>query len=92
MDVVLFAQIVAARMVGHHRPLAMLLVMFAVAALIGVAVYVAVRLASRPGAATPGAHPDAALEQARMRYARGELTRDDYTRVVTDLGGHPPAS
>ena len=71
----------------------MLLVMFVVAALIGVAVYVAVRLASRhPGAAaSPGAHPDAALEQARMRYARGELTRDDYTRVVTDLGGHPPA-
>jgi uncharacterized membrane protein len=93
MDIVLFAQIVAARMVGHHRPLAMLLVMFAVAALIGVAVYVAVRLASRhPGAAMPGAHADAALEQARMRYARGELTRDDYTRVVTDLGGRPPAS
>jgi uncharacterized membrane protein len=70
-----------------------LLLALVVAALIGVAVYVAMRLASRrPGVpTTPGSHPDAALELARMRYARGELTRDDYTRVVVDLGGHPPS-
>ena len=93
MGIVLLGQIVAARMAGHHRPFAVLLVMLVVAALIGVAVYVAVRLASRrPGVAgMSGTHPDAALEQARMRYARGELTRDDYTRVVSDLGGQPPA-
>ena len=34
---------------------------------------------------------DPALEHARVRYARGELTRDDYLRLVNDLGGPPPA-
>jgi hypothetical protein len=33
---------------------------------------------------------DAALEAARLRYARGELDRDQYLRLVADLGGQPP--
>ena len=33
---------------------------------------------------------DPALEHARVRYARGELSRDDYLRVVNDLGGPAP--
>lgn len=33
---------------------------------------------------------DGALQEARMRYARGEMTREDFLQVSTDLGG-PPA-
>lgn len=39
---------------------------------------------------------EAALGEARMRYARGELTRDQYVQIATDLGarpvGPPPAT
>jgi uncharacterized membrane protein len=34
--------------------------------------------------------PDAALEIARARYARGELSREDYLRIAQDLGAQPP--
>jgi uncharacterized membrane protein len=27
---------------------------------------------------------------ARMRYARGEITREQYDQIMTDLGRHPP--
>jgi uncharacterized membrane protein len=86
---------------GNHR-LGVLLAMLILVALIGLAVYVAVRLANRrpghqapPSGYTPVAAPptygrDPALEQARLRYARGELSRDDYLRVIGDLGGEPP--
>jgi uncharacterized membrane protein len=30
---------------------------------------------------------DTALEEARMRYARGEMTREDFLQISTDLGG-----
>jgi uncharacterized membrane protein len=33
--------------------------------------------------------PDAAFDQARFRYARGEMSREDYFRVVEDLGWGP---
>jgi uncharacterized membrane protein len=91
------------RVAGHHR-LGVLIALLVLVALIGVAVYVAVRLANRrPGhrAAAVGAYGptalppmaygrDPALEHARLRYARGELSRDDYLRVVGDLGGDAP--
>ena len=32
------------------------------------------------------------LEHLRWRYARGELTRDDYLQASQDLGGELPAS
>lgn len=41
----------------------------------------------------PAAQPrpsDAALEAARMRYARGELSREDFLRISTDLQEHVP--
>jgi Short C-terminal domain len=34
---------------------------------------------------------DGALEELRLRYARGEMTREDYTQRLTDLGGRPAA-
>ena len=34
---------------------------------------------------------DGALEELRLRYARGEMTREDYTQRFTDLEGDPPA-
>jgi uncharacterized membrane protein len=40
----------------------------------------------RPAIAAP--HDDA-LETVRMRYARGDLSRDDYVQAVRDLGGTP---
>jgi uncharacterized membrane protein len=46
------------------------------------------------GPPPPPAQPaqDPALLEARMRYARGEMSREDYLRIVADLtGAHPPA-
>ena len=37
--------------------------------------------------APPPPSEDAALREARMRYARGEMTREEYLQVSTDLGG-----
>jgi hypothetical protein len=42
-----------------------------------------------PWAATPP-RPDSALEIARARYARGEMSREEFLRVSSDLGGPPP--
>ena len=39
--------------------------------------------------AAPPSHADTALQEARMRYARGEMTREDFLQVSTDLGGPP---
>jgi uncharacterized membrane protein len=30
---------------------------------------------------------DSALQEARMRYARGEMTREEFLQISTDLGG-----
>jgi putative membrane protein len=78
-----------------------MLVMFAV--LIGVIVWAVVRItrtdALRRGPALSGPPPppamtapaeDAALTTLRMRYARGEIDRDEYVRVASDLGITPP--
>jgi len=40
-----------------------------------------------PSGPTPGRHDP--LEVVRMRYARGELSRDDYLQANRDLGGTP---
>jgi hypothetical protein len=42
-----------------------------------------------PWAAAPP-RPDSALEIARARYARGEMSREEFLRVSSDLGGPPP--
>jgi uncharacterized membrane protein len=36
------------------------------------------------------AQRDPALEAVRMRYAQGEITREEYTAVAADLDGRPP--
>ncbi len=45
------------------------------------------------GPVGPGARfgPDPAFDQARFRYARGEISRDEYYRLVEDLGWGPGA-
>jgi len=37
----------------------------------------------------PPRSSDAALQEARMRYARGEMTREEFLQISTDLGGSP---
>ena len=63
-------------------------------ALVGLAIYTLVRLsrAAATPAAAAAAGPDAAVESVRMRYARGEIDRDEFVRVSTDLGAPPPAA
>ena len=67
-----------------------------VAALIGVAVWAVIRLTShpRPIGATIGPalgpSPDGALEEVRLRYARGEITREEFVQRFRDLGGSEP--
>ena len=71
----------------HLLPFLMFLV------LIGVGIWAVLRFSSRPvasgAAATVGApQRDAALEELRIRYARGELDRDDFAQRMRDLGSH----
>ncbi len=72
------------------------LLLFAV--LIGVAVWAVIRFTgrNRPMAATTGPAlgpaPDGALEEVRLRYARGEISREEFVQRFRDLGGaEPPA-
>jgi putative membrane protein len=72
--------------------------------LIGVGIWAVVRLTSRPAPSVPAAAPvapprgpDPALEEVRLRYARGEIDRDEFVQRSRDLGGtvagiaEPPA-
>jgi putative membrane protein len=69
---------------GHILPL----LLFAV--FIGVIVWAVLRMtASRP-ASVVAAAPDAALQELRVRYARGEVDHEDFARRARDLGA--PAS
>jgi uncharacterized membrane protein len=76
----------------HGHPFLWVVVLLLFLALIAFAVYFLVRMtrgaAAAPAATVPG---DAALESVRMRYARGEIDRDEFIRVSTDLGAPPPA-
>jgi len=60
-------------------------------ALIGLLVWAVMRLTRERPPAPPGRPmvppPDAALAEVRMRYARGEIGRDEFVRVSQDLGG-----
>jgi uncharacterized membrane protein len=48
---------------------------------------------TRPRVALGGpAHADDALGVLRLRYARGELTREDYLQASEDLGVPPPTT
>jgi len=74
-----------------------LIPMLMIAVLIGVVVWAVVRLTREGGRAAIAAGPaavatraDAALEELRLRYARGEMTREDYGERLQDLIGAPP--
>jgi hypothetical protein len=74
--------------------------------LAGLAVWALLRLGSRrapgpggtagwgawQGSPPPPAAPrhDPALEAARMRYAQGSISREEYFQIVHDLGGEAP--
>ncbi len=69
-----------------------LFVVLVLAALIGLAVFLAMRYTGRRPAPTV-AQGAAALEEPlavlRMRYARGEVSRDEFLQASVDLGGGP---
>lgn len=44
-----------------------------------------------PATALPAAIADGALSEARMRYARGEIGREDYLRIAEDLSPLAPS-
>ena len=70
---------------GDVLPLVLLIV------LIGVVVWAVLRVTRddrAPVAAAVGADP--ALAEARLRYARGDMTRDEYLERSRDLGGAVP--
>jgi hypothetical protein len=77
---------------GSHHPLTWLFVL-GVILLVGAVVYVAVRYASRPipGVAAVALTPPSAdlLGVVALRYANGEITREEYLRMSSDLGGVP---
>ena len=64
-------------------------------ALVAVAVALVLRLGGRlPAGGDPGGPPrsafDPALNELRVRYARGEVSRDEYLRAARDLGAPTP--
>ncbi len=80
----------------HGHPFLWLVLLIVLIALAGFALYVLIRTIRMPGANAlvgPGsavALGDNALELVRLRYAKGEIDRDEFVRVSTDLGA-PPA-
>ena len=75
-------------------PFQTILPLLLLVALVGVVVWLIVRTSRQPAAVTPGAaaapRVDAALEQARLRYAQGAIDRDQYLRITQDLSGAEP--
>jgi putative membrane protein len=88
------------RFANHgHRPLRLLLFVLFVLLVVAVVWLVVREVRHRrvqPAMAAPGVPvippaPDAALEQLRLRYAGGEIDRDEYLQRLRDLGGTPPS-
>jgi uncharacterized membrane protein len=83
---------------GWHDVLGWLLPTLFFLAFVALVIWAVLRLTGPTGrlvATTSSAGPpvmrtDSAVEQARLRYARGEITRDEFVQVSTDLGA-PPA-
>ncbi|MGZ4381995.1 MAG: SHOCT domain-containing protein [Gaiellaceae bacterium] len=77
---------------GEPHVWAWLFMALVLAALIGLAVFLALRYTSRraaPPVATAPASSEEALAVLRMRYARGEVSRDEFLQASIDLGGRP---
>jgi putative membrane protein len=90
----------------HHGwlwPIGPLIPLLFFVVIVGVAIWAVVRLSNRPVAGQPmpfagprGPGVDAALDLVRTRYARGEIGRDEFVQLSTDLGApggawSPPA-
>ncbi|MGZ5290041.1 MAG: SHOCT domain-containing protein [Actinomycetota bacterium] len=60
----------------------------------GLLIWLIVRSRETPtgGSARAGHGDDEAVALARMRYARGELDRDGFARIMQDLTGRSPAA
>jgi uncharacterized membrane protein len=84
---------------GWHGVLWWLFPLLFVAAATLLVIWLVVRLTGRGepvaaatwGPGSPVRYTDAALDHARLRYARGEISRDDFFQLSADLGGPPPA-
>src|SRR5688500_5645601 len=48
------------------------------------------RLAAPAGGWTPSVRSDSALDLVRARYARGEISREEFVQLSSDLGGSVP--
>lgn len=63
------------------------------AALIGLVVWAFLRVGDRGRTASalvasrPAFRPDGPIEEVRLRYARGEMSREDFIQRYRDLGG-----
>jgi putative membrane protein len=78
---------------GGFLPLVLFLV------LIGLGVWAVLRFTGRGRAlmpastgATAASPPDDALHEVRLRYARGEMDREEFVQRYRDLGGIQPPS
>jgi uncharacterized membrane protein len=66
---------------------------FLLLVLIGVTIWAVLRVTARPvpaagpGLSAPAGRRDQAVEEVRLRYARGEMTRDEFVQRSRDLGG-----
>jgi uncharacterized membrane protein len=62
------------------------------ALLVAIAVWAVLRLSHRPpmgsgmAAGPPPVRPDGALDVVRARYARGEIAREEFLQLSSDLG------
>jgi uncharacterized membrane protein len=84
----------------HHHYVAGVLMLVLFAVLIGVIIWAVIRItrteAGKKAAALTGPPPppaaleDPALAALRMRYAKGEIDRDEFVRTSSDLGVAPP--
>ena len=80
---------------GHNR-VGLLIAVVALVLITALVAYVVVRITSRRTHPQPVVVPagapieDTALQQLRLRYARGEVARSDYLQAAADLGAPAP--
>jgi uncharacterized membrane protein len=68
-------------------PVEWIVPMLVLVLLVGVAVWVILRVTSRPPASVVTSRPalDTAIDRARLRYASGEIDRDAFLQITQDL-------